>query len=325
VSPFGHLHVQLDPWDVDYGAELSVDNADATPEDSIELDVEQPAGEWRPIVPVRTDLRELVFVDGVRRIEARLVIRDNDKIVSGALGSYGVGSVIANAHGANWGTIVVGRVAACGGGLLLPQPLRVAPLAEYQPFSTADTAADGPSHAVHNEMRRCEARIAQAFAAEGRLVVVDGPLTFDAPERGRAIGYIKSLHRLYLPPGYLDLLRALPAGGRTPMFALRSSQKVIRYSWFLRLAAPSPGESDLSGLVRLEVAHEAGVEEARTLADSTAANLPRYAPHRGRDPRAPQNLLPVGALEARLRHALGDQRMARRHIQSFIARESIHA
>src|SRR5258708_2923688 len=66
MSLFGRFYVQLDPWDVDYGAELSVDNADATPEDSIELDVEHAAGEWRPIVPAQADLRELVFVDGVR-------------------------------------------------------------------------------------------------------------------------------------------------------------------------------------------------------------------------------------------------------------------
>lgn len=324
TSPFGRFQVQLDPWQVDYGGELSVDTADSTPDEAIRLDVEQ-TGEWKPIVPTRSALGAVVFVDGVRRVEARLVIRDGDRIVSGALGSYGVGSVLVDAEGAQWGTAVVERVAACGAGLVLPQPLRIGPQAEYQPVSTADTGPDGPSHAVHDAMRRCEAQVAQTYAAEGRLVVVDGPLTFEAPKRGRAVGYIKSLHRLYLPPDRIDLLRTLPVGGRTPLFTLRSSQKVSRFSWFLRLAVPETGEADLGGLVRLEVAQEAGVDEARALADATTASLPRFAPHRGRDPRAPQNLLPVGALEKRLRHALGDGLLARRHIQSFIARETVHA
>jgi hypothetical protein len=35
--------------------------------------------------------------------------------------------------------------------------------------------------------------------------------------------------------------------------------------------------------------------------------------------------VPIGALETRLRHALGDQRVARRRIRSFIASEVIHA
>jgi hypothetical protein len=322
MALFGRFQVQLDPWEVDYGGELSVDAAEAA-EDAVELDVEQP-GAWQAIVPTVSRLGPVIFVDGVRRVEARLVIRDGDGIISGALGCYGVGSVLVGEQGARWGASVVERVAACGAGLMLPEALQVSPQMKYLPHTTADTGPDGPSHAVHDAMRRCEARVAQAYAAEGHLVVVDGPLTFEAPERGRAVGYIKSLHKLYLPADRVTLLRTLPVGGRTPMFVLRSSQKVTRYSWFLRLAAPATGESDLGGLVRLEVAQEVGEDAARLLADATTSNLPRFAPHRGRDPRAPQNLLPIGALESHLRHALGDRRLARRHIQSFIARESTH-
>jgi hypothetical protein len=58
---------------------------------------------------------------------------------------------------------------------------------------------------------------------------------------------------------------------------------------------------------------------ARQLADETATRLPAFVPSRARDPRAPQNLLPIGALEQHLRHRLGDARLIRRKIAQLIA------
>jgi hypothetical protein len=124
----------------------------------------------------------------------------------------------------------------------------------------------------------------------------------------------------------LPVLMRLPAGTRTPVFAIRViGRRFNRLAWFLRLASVLPGESDLHGLVRLEVAESVGTAGARFLADLTAVLLPRFAPSRARDPRSPQNLLPVGALEQQLRHALGDQRLVRRWIQTLVAREATFA
>ena len=120
------------------------------------------------------------------------------------------------------------------------------------------------------------------------------------------------------------VLFSLAAGARTPLFTL-SSRRFARYSWFLRLAAPYAGDSELSGLVRLEVAEGVGLEAARVLADATCVLLPRFAPSRGRDPRAPQNLLPIGALESHLRHRLGDSNLVRRHISACLAKEVTRA
>ena len=50
-------------------------------------------------------------------------------------------------------------------------------------------------------------------------------------------------------------------------------------------------------------------------------NLPRFASRPEHDPRAPQNLLPVGALETQLRHELGDARYIRRLIEDYISEE----
>jgi hypothetical protein len=71
----------------------------------------------------------------------------------------------------------------------------------------------------------------------------------------------------------------------------------------------------MTGVVRLEVPREIGIERARSLADLATAVLPRFASVVGRDPRAPQNLYPVGELERVLRHRLGDAALVRRSLE----------
>jgi hypothetical protein len=53
--------------------------------------------------------------------------------------------------------------------------------------------------------------------------------------------------------------------------------------------------------------------------------LPVFASQPGRDPRAPQNLYPVGALETQLRHRLGDAQLVRRAIEAHLLEETTHA
>jgi hypothetical protein len=319
---FGDLDVRLDPWDVDYGSEVPLE-ADEPPSEDVVLDVEVPPGEWMPLTPPPIAPPRLVFVDGVRRIEARLVVRRGDRVAHGAFGSFAVGSVRAGDGGAAvCGEVRLERVVATGSGEVIPAPIVVDPVLTYRPVSTADPSADGPLRRIQEEMRVAEERLGSDLArAERALVVVDGPLTFEEPGHGSAVGYIKRLFRLYLPPPQLTLLGHLRPGARTPLFALRSTKRFARYSWFLRLAHPQAADSDLAGLVRLEVSESVGREEARRRADATAATLPAFAPPRSRDPRAPQNLLPIGALEAQLRRRLGDARLARRRIESLIVQE----
>jgi hypothetical protein len=55
--------------------------------------------------------------------------------------------------------------------------------------------------------------------------------------------------------------------------------------------------------------------QAIRLADRVSASLPRFASDRHKDPRAPQNLYPIGGLERELRHRLGDREMAIRALR----------
>jgi hypothetical protein len=324
-SIFGNLEVRLDPWHADYGAEIALEaREEAASVESLALDVELAPDTWRPIAPIAAAVPScLVFVDGVRRIEARLIVRRGGRLCHGAFGSYAVGAVTVTDHAASYSALRVGRVVVIGAGESSTETVTVAPGLLYRPLSTVLTDPDGPLRAIQDEMRAAEEQLGRELTdTDDSLVVVDGPLTFEQRMRGGAVGYVKRLFKLYVPSEKLDLIAELQAGQRTPIFALRSSRRFARYSWFLRLVPPGPGDSRLSGIVRLEVAEGVGVATACRLADATALMLPQFAPNRWSDPRSPQNLLPIGALEFQLRRHLGDVRLVRRHIETLVAEEA---
>ena len=55
------------------------------------------------------------------------------------------------------------------------------------------------------------------------------------------------------------------------------------------------------------------------LADLTTRLLPPLASSPHKDPRAPQNLVPIGGLERELRHRLGDQQLLYRALRAAAA------
>lgn len=323
---FGDLKVHLDAWQPEYGPEFVVDLAIDEADEETRLDVELDPSMWRPLRPEGPPLKyRLAFVDGVRRIDARILVQSTERMVYGAFGSYAIGHVEANGTACHFSSERVDRVAVLAAGLSFPTEIPVAPALAYRPSSAAGEDADAPVKGIENEMRLAEEALARDLANRGDLLVVaDGPLHFADPVRGAAIGYIKRLWRLYLPEALVAILPRLMIGERTPLFALRSSRRFARYAWFLRIAPQMPGDSPLSGIVRMEVSEVVGAEAARRLADGTALALPRFAPDRGRDPRAPQNLAPIGALERRLRHIMGDPVLLRRHIETLIRLEARH-
>jgi hypothetical protein len=325
LSLFGPLDVRLDPWAVEYGSELPLGAAaDDEPQLDVDPEVERPRGEWEPLAPAAEAPApaRLVFVDGVRRIEARVLVRHGATLGHGAFGSFGVGAVVCE----NGRTAIVAaraeRVLALGAGLSLPDSVRVSPALAYEPLSTAETKPEAPLGRLQEAMRAAEEALAQRLAgAPDTLVVCDGPLrpsAFAGDGAGTTVGYVKRLFETYLDAELLRVVARLPPGARTPLFALRAPRRFARLAWFLRLGAPHPGDHDLAGLVRLEVRDGVGLEAARGLADATARLLPRFAPSFGRDPRAPQNLLPIGALERHLLRLLGDARVVRRHIEALL-------
>jgi hypothetical protein len=134
------------------------------------------------------------------------------------------------------------------------------------------------------------------------------------------VGFVKRLIRAYLDPVASTLLPRLEVGERTPLFLVESVRDP-RYSWYLRIGAGRAIDSALTGIVRLEAGATAGLEAARELADLSARDLARFGSDAARDPRAPQNLLPIGGLEARLKHRLGDPAVVRRAVEKRLHAE----
>jgi hypothetical protein len=154
---------------------------------------------------------------------------------------------------------------------------------------------------LQQRMGELEGSIAEANA-DAPLIVVDGPLSHRRHVPG-AVGYIKTQHVQYLPPALRPILSLLGPGDRTPLFLTTTSWS--RFSWYLKL--PLEGAGSMDGIVRAEVTADRDVSSARRVADLTAVTMCRYASTGHKDPRAPQNLYPIGGLERRLHHLLGDR------------------
>jgi uncharacterized protein len=325
---FGAFRVRIDPWEVDYGDQTPLAPQEEAQPVSVDHAVEFDDANWRPIQPPPelTLHQRVVFIDGVRRLEARVHARQGDQLIYGGFGSFAVGATVLGRSTAIFESPRVFRTVVLGSGQRLPGVVRVRPNLEYSPESTPNNEVDAPLRHIQKSMRHAEATLARDSCREETLTIVDGPLSFEPERRGLALGYVKRIHELYIPSKFLLLLATLRAGNRTPLFAITSVKSgFARFSWFQRLADPNPGATEMHGLVRLEVSANVGVERAVKLANAATSWLPRTAPSRGRDPRSPQNLLPIGALEQRLRIALGDARLIRRWIEDLIATEASHA
>ena len=331
VGPlFGGFKLLVDPWEVDYGDQTRIappaEEGGEGPHERVDHEVECGEGAWEAIAPCEAPpRRRVLFIDGVRRLEARVHARQGERLIYGAFGSLAVGAVALEDGRARFDAARVSRLAVLGGGVRLPGPVVVRPNLIYTPESAESAEADGPLRRIQDLMRLAEAELAAELVRPDTLVIVDGPLSFERERKGLALGYVKRVHELYLPPRFLPLIATLPATRRTPLFLIQGQKGGrARYSWFQRLAAPPPGLTDMHGIVRLEVAASVGLEVARQLADTATVLLPRTAPGRARDPRSPQNLLPIGALEQQLRVGMGDARLFRRWIEDLVAREALH-
>jgi uncharacterized protein len=305
------LRLRIDPWDPEYGASVELDEA-LEPPAGLDLEVEE-SGDWAPVASgVLAELPCCSFIDGVRRIEARLFAEDGVAEVPGLAGSWAVGAA--------WSTrpprideIVVGRELVVGGGLEPPGMTLIIgrSLLEFGSRSIPGAAPLDPLRGLQNAMRAAEAALAQRLheSRKADLVICDGPLSYLA--EGPVVGMVKRQSRSYLDADRSRVLARLHAGERTPIFKFGAHAREL-YSWYLRLSDHRPIDGAMAGVVRLEVAASIGLVGAQKLASLAGAVLPRFAAQPGRDPRAPQNLYPVAALEAALRHRLGDSALIRR-------------
>jgi hypothetical protein len=289
----------VESWSPEYGSPVEEGGSDDARQVEVDLDVEVPADRWQPLSPAAISPPGSVsFVDGVRRIDARLWFVETDAASMGLCASYAAGVVRCGAR-AEVETIAVAR------GLFSRTATEsiATEHGEYVPYQNASDEFDALSVAIQLEMGRLERQVA-ASASKADLCVLDGPLSArdNIPD---AVGYIKSHRADYLPAEGQAIVASLNPGQRTPVFLTQTTWS--RYSWYLRL--PGGQGHPWAGVVRCEVTTGRSVAEVRSIADVTAATLPRYASGEHRDARAPQNLYPIAGLEQQLRHRLGDREL----------------
>lgn len=314
------MKFSVDPWDPAYGT--SLDSGPDEPAAEVDIGVETAPAAWAPI-PAAAGVAPpsaVLFVDGVRRVDAQVWVGGttgtDGAAAPGLCASYAAGVVCCCADGAHLERDVVVRR-----GMFTTAPDAddvVTAAGTYRATSTDDRPDVAPmqllSLALQRDLAEAEL-VAAATARAGRsgdddLLVVDGPVR-GHQELPRVIGVVKSHRSDYLPAERAAVVPRLAAGERTPVFRIVGSWE--RYTWYLRL--PCPPGAPWAGVVRVECAASLPADAAVRTATVTQRVLPRFASVSYKDSRAPQNLYPIGGLERELRRRLGDSALLYRALR----------
>lgn len=303
----------VEGWAPEYGASVEPDDSLTPAEGTVDVEVE--GRPWEPIAGADDGIPKVAFIDGVRRVDARLVLDTDEGPVPGICGTHAVGAVVWDRAERRSEIIEaeVTRVALLSGGVVPELPH----LAFGLEFTMGAVPDDDPANLIrsfHDGMRRAEARLAEQLAQGGYFVVADGPL-YEYTDSDK-MGFVKSHRRSYLPGDHGRIVGDLGAGERTPLFTIGEG-RYRRYSWYLRLAARGGGHS-WAGIARCEASAVPGLDAVVCLADRSAAILPIVGSEPHIDPRAPQNLVPIAALERDLRHRMGDAGLVLRALKSAL-------
>jgi uncharacterized protein len=273
----------------------------------------------------------VLLVDGVRRIDATLWTDEGDGVSHpGLAASYAAGVVRCDLRS--------GRAELVGWqvdrGLFTTSAAATDVTAGQVRYRVRQVTVSDPGKlaiAVQAPLTELEVavstRIRESTEGDSDLLVVDGPLR---KRRGlaRTIGYIKTQQGKYLPAAHTAVVTGLRPGQRSPVFRVGTAWG--GYSWYLRLPSgrgwsgtgemgggaggDSRAGAPWAGMVRVECSTELSTQEAIHLADLSTVTLPRFASTAYKDPRAPQNLVPIAGLERRLRGLLGDPRLLHRSL-----------
>lgn len=308
----------VEAWDPAYGQPAGDLDLDASAADVV-VDVEVPTGSWRPLdPPAGIDLPDsVVFVDGVRRVDARAWIHHADGTDSPALcASYGAGAVRCERSGPGGRATVTAVIIERGLFTEAPDASDIETRSgPYRRRAVGSSRPEALTLALQARMGELEVGAAAAgCSAGGDLLVVDGPLRGRSPIAD-AIGFVKTHHVAYLPGREHAVAGALAAGQRTPVFTTGAA--FPRYAWYLRL--PGGGDGPWAGVVRAEASADLALAQVRGLADRATALLGRFASAPHKDKRAPQNLYPIAGLERELRRRLGDEALLYRSLRQAAA------
>ena len=313
-----NVRLHVDAWDPSYGSPLDQSDGPAGESNAkVRADIERDPTAWSAIAPP-AELRApstVLFVDGVRRVDARVWVEEADGSQHpGLAASYAAGVVRCDLRRGS-ADVAGARVMRGFFTSSVEAEDIVGTNARYQvhrvgsPDPTQLTAAIQPrlrtlEHEVSALARATTETLSAQHVADDDLLVLDGPLT-GRDQLPRALGYVKTHRVQYLPPELSTVVGQLAPGQRSPVFLLDTNWS--RYTWYLKL--PGGGSYPWAGVVRVECSADLTKSQAFALADLATLTLPRFASSPYKDPRAPQNLTPIAGLERKLRGMLGDQKL----------------
>jgi len=308
--------IYVEGWAPEYGTPLQPDeqlsdDLSANVDEQVEVD-----GPWSPIDGVDDGVETVAFVDGVRRVDARLTLISDDGPAAGMCGTYAVGAVTWDRlqRRSEVTSVRVERLALFGGGAGAVMP-SAGPQLSYRSESVAESDPGALIQRFHGAMRKAEAVLSEELAQTGQFVIADGPINdLSATEK---VGYIKSHRVFYLGPERSEVIGRLRPGQRTPLFLIGAGGAYPRYSWYLRLA-DVPGGHAWSGVARAELSSALDLATTQRVAGRATALLPIVASPLHVDARAPQNLVPIAALERELRRHMGDPAFVYRALRGAV-------
>lgn len=348
------MHLRLDPWAAEYNTAYFASGI-ASELDDQQIDITIEHADWQACnpnmpAPEKISWQHLLFSDGSRRIEARVLLEDTNKahVAFGALGSYAIGVVDCCAkqpaqRAASYIDIQqelnirsVQRLCLLSNGHTLDN-FNIAPdflhhfgALDYKVQACEESDADAVIRKLQDEMLEAERNLSSALLShyDHALILRDGPhprvdvRNQQGEKRGHdVVGYVKTIHHIRLSRQELEVVRNLSEGQRSPLFLVHDP-RVPYFECFLRLRDPSPWLYSLAGMVRLQFfagnTPEDYLEAAQLRADWLSLNLPRFASKQYQDPRAPQQLLPVRALEGELRRLMGHPQLIRQRIMCYL-------
>jgi len=338
------MKISLDPWAEDAPNPQAGLNAH---QGNVESQLEVKRWQHLKGTSVPASLKTLHVVDGTRRLDARVLV-SGDPIsgkqapLYGGFGTLAVGHAClkldsgqAKIEGMDSERTLLVSGQASGDDVALNLPKGGSGKLVYR--LTCDPRARNerqtPLAMLQSLMLRREQNLSRGLAmdletVEGgqleldTLVLQDGRIDIGSEDK-LILGYIKTLETEYLGLEEKALLLGLECGERTPIFYFQyGNGSRGRYSWYVRLCDPQPYQPQVAGLVRLEMTAPEDFERiprvVRKVADFSPALLSRLSSLAHKDRRAPQNLIPTGALERELARRLGDPALIARRIRQWV-------
>ncbi|MFV0306139.1 MAG: hypothetical protein ACK5OX_00160 [Desertimonas sp.] len=211
------MRFSVESWAPEYGVgadERTLDDADT----AVDVGVEMSPDAWTPISPRARPAPAIAFVDGVRRIDARIWIDSGGRSWSAVCASIGAGVVVADERGARLDKYRVRRI------LVAPPDAMADSVTtrhgRYELVASVDDGAEAQYLAIHEAMTALELDldVPTEPAGSASLTIYDGPLR--GRDKAAAVGYIKTQRVQYLDEGVAPIVAALTPGQRTPAFGV---------------------------------------------------------------------------------------------------------